>query len=109
MIDFRLGGCLFGYRFTRAQDEGEIMTRRETEAQTKAAVDKLSAELGASLGGRIGGPVARPVVRPVVRPVAPPFEYRSQGNGELLQLIFVGIPLGILSVYITIKIISFFL
>jgi hypothetical protein len=82
------------------------MTRRETEAETKAVVDRLCVEIEA----RLGGPVARPVVRPEVRPAArpDPFKYSSHGNGELMQLI-VGIPFGILAVYITIKIISFFL
>jgi hypothetical protein len=74
---------------------------RHTEAEVKAAVDRVGVEIEAMTGG----PVVRPALRPSV--AARPFKY-SQGNGELMQLI-VGIPFGILAVYITIKIISFFL
>jgi hypothetical protein len=75
---------------------------RDVDAKVEAALNKLGLELGDT--------TTRPVLRPALRPAvnARPFEYRSQGNGELMQLI-VGIPFGILAVYISIKIISFFL
>jgi hypothetical protein len=76
---------------------------RNTDAEVKAAMNKLGLELRDTI-------ITRPVARPALRaPVAArPFKHRSHGNGELMQLI-VSIPFGILAVYITIKIINFFL
>jgi ribosome-associated translation inhibitor RaiA len=109
-----------------------LMTR-DTDAAVKAALDKLSAEMEAILGKPVARPTnhheitvgerwdtnhltdgvpttwARTGYRPALRPPVAARPYRSHGNvGELLQLIFFGIPFGLLATYITIKIIILF-